>query len=69
MTSFTWYFWCSKAVAFEPNFLTKPAGEGGSGKYDFFEIVFRRVDVRTVCKAILEERNRQRMVVGGGRVR
>ena len=56
-------------IAFDPNLSTKPAGEEGSGKYDFFEIVFRRVDVRSLCKTILEERNQQRMVIGGGRVR
>ena len=55
-------------IAFDPNLSTRPAGEEGSGKHDFFEIVFRRVDVRAVCKTILEERNQQRMLVGGGRV-
>ena len=51
-------------IAFDP----RPAGEGGSGKYDFMEIVFRRVDVRSLCKTILTERNQQRRVIGGGRV-
>ena len=51
-----------KVIAFDPNLAAAAAPT------DFFEVVFRKVDVRATCARILEERNEQRKLTGGGRI-